>query len=310
MPSQQDNPVVDIVPKSVMGNGVAQVGEDFALADSKSLKKQEDADCSDHSKGMDISGHEEPNDLDTEKVDSKEQKPEQPAKRRGRKSSSSTKSAEPLEGQAVTNEKEAEKTLDSESHIKEVPSSLHEDHSVEAAGPSENDKEIDAKISSPKAGHCDSEAVSSPSPSRGLNDGNRSKKLGRPKTKDGSANEVAVEDSSKKVSDGTSDSEAKLTKKSVKKALGRKSDVRKTGADSVKIESGATSDVDAKKHLAKKVDKSNKSGGGSSSRQPEKKRRGRGKANSETSAAKSSAKDVDEVLLCTFCRACFFAVIF
>ena len=80
-PSQKDNPVGDGSPKSVMSNGIAQVGEDDTSADHKSLKKQEDADSSDQSKGMNISGYELPNDLDAEKVDNSERKQEQATKR-------------------------------------------------------------------------------------------------------------------------------------------------------------------------------------------------------------------------------------
>ncbi|KAJ1413122.1 Armadillo-type fold [Sesbania bispinosa] len=70
--SQQDNPDRNKSQKSVMSNGVACVGEDNALAGSKSIKKQEDADCSGHSKDLDMSGLEELNDLDAENVDNNE----------------------------------------------------------------------------------------------------------------------------------------------------------------------------------------------------------------------------------------------
>ncbi|KAF1865192.1 hypothetical protein Lal_00004566 [Lupinus albus] len=293
VPSHQDIAVRGISPKSVMNNGVAKIGEYFCLADSKSLKRQEDTDCSDKSKDVNVSGYVEPNGLDTKTVDKREQNPEHPTRKRGRKSSSSTKFAEPFEGQVAANEKEAEKMLDSENHSEEVPSSLHEDASVEAAGPSETDKETDANILSPKAGHGDSEVIGS-SPAEGLHDRNRSKKIGRAKTKDVHAKEVAAEDVFK-VNDVTSDSEVKPAKQSVQKALGRKSDVKKNSvADSVKKESSTTSDTDAKKQSAKTSDKSNKGDGGSSSRQPEeKKKSGRGKASFEKGVVKSSAKDVD-----------------
>ncbi|KAE9603686.1 hypothetical protein Lalb_Chr11g0063521 [Lupinus albus] len=297
VPSHQDNAVRDISPKSVMSNGAAKVGEDFALADSKSPKKQESIDCSDKSKDVDISGREETNDLDTEKVDNREEKPEQPSKRRGRKSSSSTKLAEPFEGQVDADVKEDEKSLDSENHTKDVPSLLHEDHSVEA-GSSQNDKEIDAKILSPKAGHDESEVIGS-SPVESLHGRNRSKKIGRAKTEDVSSKEVTTDGVSKNVTDVTSDTEAKPAKHSVQKAFGRKSDVKKTSVlDSDKKESATTSDTEAKKHSAKKPDKSNKGEVGSSSKQPEEKKKlGRGKASFEKALTKSSAKDVDEEMV-------------
>ena len=104
----------------------------------------------------------------------------------------------------MANKKEAEEKLDSESHSKEVPRSPRENHSIEAAGHSENDKEINLKISSSKAGDNESEVVASPSPSDSLHDENRSKKIGQVKAKDGAAKEVAVEDAAK-VFAGTSD---------------------------------------------------------------------------------------------------------
>ncbi|OIW14976.1 hypothetical protein TanjilG_30695 [Lupinus angustifolius] len=293
VPSHQDIAVRCISPKSVTSNGAAKIGEDFCLGDSKSLKRQEVTDCSDKSKDVSVSGYEEPNGLDTKKVDKREQKPEHPTRKRGRKSSSSTKLVEPFEGHVAANEKEAEKMLDSENHSEEVPSSLHENASVEAAGPSENDKDIDAKISSPKAGHGESEVIGS-SPAEGLHDRNHSKKIACAKTKDVHAKEVATEDFSK-VNDVTSDSDVKPAKQSAQKALGLKSDLKKTSvADSVKKESVTTSDTDAKKQAAKKSDKINKGDDGSSSRQPEeKKKSGRGKASFEKGVVKSSAKDAD-----------------
>ncbi|XP_027355812.1 serine/threonine-protein kinase PRP4 homolog isoform X2 [Abrus precatorius] len=297
--SEQDNPDANRSPKSVMSNGVACVGEDYDLGDSKSTKKQEDVDCSNHSEGLNTSCHGVPNDMDTEKVDNRQQKPEQDTKRRGRKSSSSTKSAKPSRAHVATNENEADKMMDSESHSKEVPSSAHVDYSVEAPGPSENDKEIDAKISSQKA--CDNESeVASPSPVESLHDENHAKKHGRAKIKDGPSKEVAAENVSKKVSEGASDSEAKPARKSVKRALGLNSDVKKTtAADSVKKGSGAAIGANAKKHSGNKLDENKKGGGGgSSSRQIEnKKKGGRGKANSETDVAKSSAIDVDKEMV-------------
>ncbi|KHN29622.1 uncharacterized protein LOC114408912 isoform X1 [Glycine soja] len=291
-PSLPENTDVNISPKSVMRNGVACVGEDNVLGDSKSIKKQEDADCSNHSEGLNISGHEVHNDLDTEKFDTSKQKPEQAIKRRRKKSSSSTKSAKPSKSHVAANEKETKKLIDYESNRKKVPSSSHEDHSVEEAGPPENDKEVDAKISSPKACNDESEVVASP-PSDSFSDENHSKKLGRTKKKDRDAEGVS------KVSGAASDSEAKPVRWSVKKALGQKSDVKKTNVvDSVTKGSGATNGADAKKHSAKKLDENKKGSGGPSSRQMEEKKKVRqGKANSETDVAKSSALDVDKEMV-------------
>ena len=288
-PSQQENPDVNISPKSVMSNGV----EEDTLADSKSIKKQEDADCSNHSEGLNISGHEACNDLDPEKVDNSKNKPEQSTKRRRKKSSSSTKSAKLSKGQVAPNDKETEKMLNYESNSKKVPSSPHEDHFVEAAGPSQNNKEIDAKTSSPKACNNESEVASPPSES--LHDENRLKKHGRTKKKDGPIKSVAGEDVSK-VSGGASDSEARPARRSMKKAPGQNSVKKTSVVDSVKKGSAAANDADAKKHSAKKLDENKKGSGGSSSKQiGDKKKGGRVKANSETDLAKSTAMEVDRV---------------
>ncbi|XP_057433643.1 sister chromatid cohesion protein PDS5 homolog C-like [Lotus japonicus] len=245
--SQQDNPNGNRSPKSVMSNGVACVREDNALADSKS-NKQEDTDCSGHSESLDVSGQRELNNLDAEKVDNDGGKPKQTTKRRRRKSRSSTKSRKPSvkagsQGQVVAHEKEAEKPSvvagsqdqvdadekEAEKRLdSEAPSSPHEDHSVEAAGPTEEDEETHANISSPEACNDDSEVKGSPSTSENLPNKNHSKKLGKAKMKEDPAKEGAAEDVSNKMSKGASDSEAKPARHSVKKALGRNSDVKDT----------------------------------------------------------------------------------
>ncbi|KAE9588987.1 hypothetical protein Lal_00012513 [Lupinus albus] len=207
------------------------------------------------------------------------------SKRRGREPSSSTKSE--------ANVNEDRKVIDSVSQRKEVPSSVHEDGSVEAAGLSEDDKEIDAMISSPKAGDGESDMVSSPSPGRNLHGANRSKKLGQPKKKDSCVKEVTAMDVQQKIYEETSDSEAKPNKRSVKKALGRSSDVKKnTMVNSVKKGNVTAIEPDAKKHPSKKTEDDSKRGGRS-----DKKRQGRGKANSESGAEKSPVKDVDKEML-------------
>ncbi|KAL9313238.1 hypothetical protein ACSQ67_018690 [Phaseolus vulgaris] len=287
--SQQENPDANKSPNSVMSYGIACVGENTA----NPIKKQEDADCSNHSVGLNISDREVHNDLDAEKVDNSKQKEGKATKRPRKKSSSSTKSAKTSKVQVAANEKETEK-----SNSKIVPSSPHEEHFVEAAGPSENKKEIDAaKISSPKAVNDESEVVTSP-PSESLNDKNPSKKLGRSKKKDNPVKEGAAYDVSK-VSGGASDSEAKPVRRSVKKALGEKYDLKKSSVvDSVKKGSGAANNADAKKNSAKKLDENKKGSGGSSSRQAEdRKKGGRGKAKSETDVAKSFAMNLDEEMV-------------
>ncbi|KAE9586440.1 hypothetical protein Lalb_Chr24g0402031 [Lupinus albus] len=206
-------------------------------------------------------------------------------KKGGRQPSSSTKSA--------ANVQDDVKVIDSESHSKEVPSSLHEDDSVKASGLSESDEEIDANISSLKAGDGVSDPVVSPSPRVSLRGENSSKNLGRSKKKDSSAKKVATKDVSEKVYEETSDLEAKPTLRSVKKALSPTSVVEKNiVVNSVKKGNGTAIEPDAKKHSDKKTEAGSKGGGGS-----DKKKQGSGKANSETGAAKSSVKNVDKEMV-------------
>ncbi|CAJ1973649.1 unnamed protein product [Sphenostylis stenocarpa] len=296
--SQQENPDANKSPNSVMSYGVTCVGEDTALTDSNPIKKQEDADCSNHSEGLNISGHEVRKDLDIEMVDNSKKTAGKSTKRSRKKSSSSSKSTKPSQALVATNEKETEKMRDYESNSKIIPSSPHEEHFVEAAGPSGNNKENDAKISLSKAFNDESEVEVS-IPSESLYDENHSKKFGRSKKKYDPVKEGAAVDVSK-VSGGASDSEAKPGRRSVKKALSQKSDVKKTSVeDSVKKGSGATNNADAKKYSAKKLDENKKGGGGgSSSRQMEDRRKGgRGKEKSETDVAKTSAMDVDKEMV-------------
>ncbi|KAK4274491.1 hypothetical protein QN277_017700 [Acacia crassicarpa] len=178
--------------KLVTSNGTVQSTEDNLLEDPKSLKKQ-DITNSEHSTGLNIPSNEDPDNVSTEKVDNTEQKPEQATKRR-RKQHHSRKLAEPSKGSA-------EKMIGS----------------TEFEGPSENDKESHAKISSGKVGINESEVVASPSPSPSESHPNeiRSKKPGRANKRGRPAKEVVIssEDVTRKSPEVTSDSKAKRTKR-------------------------------------------------------------------------------------------------
>ncbi|XP_054818826.1 sister chromatid cohesion protein PDS5 homolog C isoform X2 [Prosopis cineraria] len=295
-PSQQDTVVDGRSSKSVTSNGIVQSSEDDLLADPKSLKKQEDVNNSDHSKGMNISSNEDPNNVNSKKVDNTEQKPEQATKRR-RKQYNSTKLAEPSESSAVARDRDAEKMLDSKSNKKELCSSLDENHSTEGVGPSENDKESHAKISSRKAGNNESEAMASPSPSLSHPDENHSKKSGRRNKKGRPAKEVAIssEGVAKKVSEVTCDSDAKPTKRSAKKAPGEHSDGRKTNAvDSVEKTSESTSGSEGKRRSTEKEDRTNRGVGSSLKHLKENKRQKQGKV-SDLDVAKSANEEKETV---------------
>ncbi|MED6216964.1 hypothetical protein PIB30_013179 [Stylosanthes scabra] len=303
-PPQQDNSIGDRSPKSVMSNGIAQAREDDALVDSKSPKAEHDTNCSNQATGMNLPGKEETNDLDSGKPANSGKKVVQASKRRGRKTNTSAKSAEPSVGSHLADEKEAEKLTDSKSNRKEVPSS-DQDGGIEAAGPSENDKEIDTKVPSPKTAEGEPD-VASPSPSENM-DENGSKKQVRSKKKDSSAKEVttkevttkevAPNDDLKKVAEGTSDSEAKPARRSGKKTIDRSDGKKITEADTDKKGSGV-SGADAKKQSAKKVEETKKGSVGSSSRKlDDKKKRTRGKVNSDKGIAKSTPKDEEKELV-------------
>ncbi|PON99217.1 Armadillo-type fold containing protein [Trema orientale] len=297
---------MDRSPQSAMSNGITQNVGDDTLADSSSLKKQEDDQRIENSKDLDVSSDAEPDNLDTEKAADTEQKLEEMTKKRGKKSSSSAKSSAPSESPHADNEKEREELQDQEGQSEDLPRSPNEGPSAEAAVPSENDKGSDVKLSSPKALESESANVASVSPSEKLPEESRSKKSSRQKKKDNSDKEAApsADNVSKKVADGTSDSELKPNRRSGKKVPAAISNENKasTEVDVSKKESGTTSDTEAKplRESAKKVDGGSKNEDGSSVKQKEdKKKRTRGKTLSEKDVTKSSAKDDSKDIIST-----------
>lgn len=308
MSSEEIDPSIQRSPSTVMSNGVIQTGEDASLPHSNSEKNQEHDHCTDHLNSTNAASNAEP---ETGNETNTENEAEQTTMRRGRKNVSTTKSTEPSES-SVINEMETEKQAEHRSDGKDTPSSPPEVPSVEAAACSENEKETGVNLSSPKASENESEKVASQSPSGKLLDESRSTKAsGRPKKKESSIKEAvtSADDISKeaitsadgisnKVSEGTSDSELKLNRRSGKKVPSEISNEDKapTVVDAPKKE---ISDSEAKplRQLAKKANGGSKTGDGSSSKQTEdKKRRGRGKAISDKDETKSSVKDDDKVL--------------
>ncbi|XWS72744.1 hypothetical protein CRYUN_Cryun02cG0066800 [Craigia yunnanensis] len=181
------------------------------------------------------------------------------------------------------------------------PSGTVPDASVDGVISSENQRETDVPPSSPKATENDSTDVTSPTPSGTVPDESHSKRAARPKRKESLSKEItsSVDDVSKKASEGTSDSEAKTTRRSGKKVatVVSNEDNAPADVDETKKESGTASDSEAKslKQLSKKVDSSSNKVDGSSSRQLEdKKRRARGKVVPEKDGTKTSTKDDDE----------------
>ncbi|KAJ7958504.1 Sister chromatid cohesion protein PDS5-like B-B [Quillaja saponaria] len=297
---QEANPSNDKSPKSVMSNGITLAGEGESSADPVSLKKEEEDHRPELSKDVNVSSHGGPDDLGAERTDDTEQKSELTIKKRGRRSNSSMKSSKPSESPSVDDDKEVEKLRDSKSVGKDVPSLSLEDPSAEAAGPTENEKEVDGKPLSPKAVDDEPEIVAFPSPNESIPNELHSKKPGRAKKKDSLTKEAAMstDDVSRLVSEGTSDSEVKPNRCSGKSVIGGSSNVKKTiTVDSNKKGSGTTSDTEAKNQSAKKVGGTNKVLGGSSSKQPEdKKTRGRVKAISAKVEVKSFKDDDKEMV--------------
>ncbi|KAK3211330.1 hypothetical protein Dsin_016036 [Dipteronia sinensis] len=295
--TEQVDTANDKSPKSVVSNGITQTEENDSLADTDTLKKQESDNLTDLSKSADTPSNAERDGLDTEKVVNTEQKSEQTTKKRGKKTTSSMKSGEPSDGCHIEGEKEDETPLDHKTSSKDVPSSPREDASVEGAVSSENGKETGTQITSPKVTEGESTDVSPP-PAGSLPSEGRAQMLGRQKKKESLVKEAAPSavDVTRRVSEGTSDSEAKPHKKSGKKALaGTTASEDKThSANALKKESGSTSDSETKllKRSAKKVDTSN-NGDESSLKLPDEKKR-REKASSGKDNAKSSAKDEKE----------------
>ncbi|KAK2659293.1 hypothetical protein Ddye_005826 [Dipteronia dyeriana] len=296
--AKQVDPANEKSPKSVVSNGITQTEENDSLADTDTIKRHESDNLTDLSKSADTPSNAEPDGLDTEKVVNAEQKSEQTTKKLGKKTTSLMKSGEPSDGCHIEGEMETETPLAHKTSSKDVPSSPHEDASVEGAVSSENGKEIVTQIASPKVTEGESTDVS-PSPAGSLPSEGRAQMVGRQKKKESLVKEAtpSADDVTRRISEGTSDSEAKPHKKSGKKLLaGTTASEDKThSTNASKKESGSTSDSEAKllKRSAKKVDTSN-SGDGSSLKLPDEKKR-REKASSGKDNAKSSTKDEKEM---------------
>ena len=255
---EQAEPANDKCPKSAVSNGVAQMEEDDSLADSDSMKKQEDDNKTDQLKSIDLPSTAEPDFSNAERVVvNTESEAEQTSKKSEK---SPTKLAEPSESSRVDSEKKAEELPGNKIHSEDVPGSPHKDQPVEEAISSENVKETGSQPPSPKALEGDSVPVASPSVSENLPDESFSKKGGRAKKKESLNKHSAPssDDVPNKLSDGTSGSEAKLHKCSGKEAPAGTSSEDKTPmrTDASKKERDTTGEPEAKplKQSSKKVD--------------------------------------------------------
>lgn len=150
-------------PKSEVSSDVKQTTEDEPSADSKPVKKPENAE---QKTQVEITGVPS-TDQSGKSDDGKEimtSKPKKTIRKRGRKPGSVKKSGKPVDSTHVDGEKEAEQSLDNGEDTKiDLPSSAREDQSAEAGLPLDG-KETDVAQSSPKEQN-ESKDVSSPSKS-------------------------------------------------------------------------------------------------------------------------------------------------
>ncbi|KAJ6995223.1 WASH complex subunit 2-like isoform X2 [Populus alba x Populus x berolinensis] len=254
---EQAEPANDKCPKSAVSNGVTQMEEDDS-ADLDSMKKQEDDNKTDQLKSIDLPSNAEPDFSNAERVVLNTESEAEQTRKKSEKSP--TKLAEPSESSCVDSEKKAEELPGNKIHSEDVPGSPHKDQPVEEAISSENVKETGSQPPSPKALEGDSVPVASPSVSENLPDESFSRKGGRAKKKESLNKHSAPssDDVPNKLSDGTSDSEAKLHKCSGKEAPAGTSSEDKTPmtTDASKKESDTTGEPEAKplKQSSKKVD--------------------------------------------------------
>ncbi|XP_042511174.1 muscle M-line assembly protein unc-89-like [Macadamia integrifolia] len=309
------DPAVDKSPKSVMSNGNAQTGNEDSLIDPSSPKKKpERSRRSNQPKSTDGAAKTEPDSLEPEKVVRPEKRPDQATKKtRGRKPSSCSR-IDHEKGSVEQPDRRKSRTKEAGSATSEGPSSM------EVAVSSELEKESQAQASSPTASPSEAMNVVS-SPTQTHTDGTPSKKGRRGPKKKGSRKHEAEhgstskgallsdhgEDeaqpasavSSKKESEGMSDSEAKAHKRTGKKTLsGNANEKSPTPFDVVpkkEAGAGATSDSDVMllRKSGKKIDGKNANEDESSGKQQDdKKRRSRGKTISNKNVVEESSKKV------------------
>ncbi|KAK3025427.1 hypothetical protein RJ639_040975 [Escallonia herrerae] len=322
---EEVDPVVDKSPKSVMSYGIAETeNEGTSLnpeypkkldlgnpespknsvpANAESPKK---SDLANESLNVALTNKADADDSDDGKLVKPESKAELTSKRRGKKPTSSISSAEALDSSRTESEEVTEKVPD-------------EDLS-EAAVASENEKELDVQLSSPKAVDSDAVNLASPSPSGSLPDESQTKKKETLIKEDAPSIDLSIKLSSEvkrqkrsgkkapagvtkehKISAGTgtarddagttSNSEVKKLRQSGKKGGTSETEVNLLRQSGKK---GDGSDADARtlKQSGKKGEASNDSEDKSSIKMKEDgKRRGRGKDSVEKDVKNSSTKD-------------------
>ncbi|KAJ8751855.1 hypothetical protein K2173_026054 [Erythroxylum novogranatense] len=323
--------------KSVISNGVAETEKDDSLAEADELKQQEDTDKqentekredtekqdnskkqedsekqedgkkqeeisgADQSKSIETSKNVGHDDLVVEEVPDAESEQGQIAKVKGKKANSSAKAAEFSEGSCADTGKEDKKVPDHKNKDN-VASTLHEDPALQVV--SSDKKETASESLLPKAVEGDTVAITSPTVGEGLPDENSSKKALRIKKKEKLMKDSNLSDNtSKRASDGASESETKANKSPRRSATSGivSEDEKAIKIDASKEEGGATSESEAKlpRGRSKKVEIRGDKLDGSSSKQSEKRSRNRGKSVSEKHVSKTLAQDDDKEKLST-----------
>ncbi|CAK9178635.1 unnamed protein product [Ilex paraguariensis] len=290
------DPAAERSPKPVMSNGSAEAANDGTMVDPESLKKPEHGHVANQSVDANATNKVDTDESDAGKSVKAESKREETAKTRGRKPDTLMSSTDPSDSSLVDSEKEAEKLADRKKNGSEdIHISPAEDPSAVAEACPKNE-ETDVQLSSPKALESEALNIASPSPNGNLPDEARPKKVGRPKKWSLIQEDAPPADViSKKVSEGTSDSEVKPQRRSGKKATAViYKDKIPAVVETTQNEAGTTSDSEAKpqKQSGKKVGASNDIESKSSPKKKEDgKRRARGKDTSEKDGTKFSAKD-------------------
>ncbi|KAK8513530.1 hypothetical protein V6N13_002267 [Hibiscus sabdariffa] len=267
-------------PKAIVCNGTMQTAEDDSLADSKSVKKEED-DCIVKSKN-DTSTVAEPDISKAEEVINSDPKLEQSTLEKEKKSDS--KLTKPSDSSHV-DEKAVETLKDHKSDSKDDSGSPRDILSVDGAVSSEMRRETDVQHSSQIPTEDESTDVASPTPS---GTDSHSKRAARSKRKESVGKETtsSVDDVSKKAYEATSDSEATTNIRAGKKVANVVSneDNAPVDVDDNKKESDTASDLEAKSvKSSKKVDSCGNNAG-------ETKKESDTASDSEAKSVKSSKK--------------------
>lgn len=314
-PSTQDVPAPGESSKTVVNNGLTQLGKDDSMVDPVSLKKEEDGKES-ASKTADASSNGDLDKLDNEKAQKEESKPEQATKRRGRRTNMSSKSVKSSNISRV-DDKDAENVKDAEKEPgNDAPSPPHKDLKCEAKLPSQSEKEGASEPSTDKVADDESKddvpkddesnVSALPTLTKEIPGDDQPQEAGSPKDKEDSAEEVKPSsvDISKKETAEMAGLQVETDTKGVDGSADDMSSkertitIEETSKETSK-EDDATSGSDVKmlKQSEKKVNASISGGEGTSRKKPEDRRKlAKSRLASEKNVKKSAGKYDKKVL--------------